>query len=238
MEQLNNNIEQVLREQQLDSKGLVLLKRFLVSGPGCEFDRRLMELKGPINLAQVHELNPTGAAITLFSWGEHQEISSYGEREVILAFASKEHAQASWDAVNSPFFRKIRADEGFDQIEEHKERYLFSDMANPVEIRSVDGQKVEAIYHNGGIEVQIKNVFSKDSVQVGDHVLIHLGSVVHQFQPRENLLISEILRVQRKTPEIMHHYEKIDQAEIDYEQDFGASVFEYNQVRCGEFIQD
>jgi len=237
MERLNN-IEAILSEQKLDSRGLALLKRFLISGPGCEFDQSLMKLKGPTTLDQVHRLNPTGAAFTLFSWGERHEVTEYGPREVILAFASSEHAQASWKAINSSFFRKIRADEGFDQIERHRERYLFTDVANPVEVKSVEGQRVETVYHNGGIEIQAKNVFSKESVSVGDWVLIHLGSVVHHFRADEDLLISEILNSQRQTPEIFQHYQKIDQAMIDYDRDFGASIFDYNQTRCGEFTQD
>jgi len=216
-----------LTNVRLSEEGLAIVKRILLSSPGCDFEPEILREK-EIDLYCLHSTVPTGGAVTLFAYAKKEGKEVLHAEDVILAFSSLRHAEDTWNWLNAdPAFLSDMKAQGFQlDGQECKNRFFFSHLLNPVYISKLAGDKVEVEYQNGGLVISVQAVFSGHlPIRVGQQVALHSGCIICQLDKN---LAGQILASQRQSDEIWPCYKNLSESSIDLERDFGASLFQFN----------
>lgn len=218
-----------LKKYQLEEDGFSVLKRILLSSPGCHFNPDILGRKR-INLDTLSQNVPTGGAITLFAYGKKHDKQTLSAEDVILAFASALHAQDTWRWLNLDLgYLSEMGKKGFVlEGEDRKRRFFFVHLLNPVSVTGILDERLEVKYQNSPLVISVLGVFAGNlSVRVGEQVAIHSGCLICKLN---NDLANAILEQQRKSEEIWSLYLQLGKIpHIDLENDFGASLFQFNK---------
>ena len=216
-----------LKNVRLSEEGLAIVKRILLSSPGCDFDKEILQAKS-IDLFSLHSMVHSGGAVTLFGYAKKNGKQVLNAQDVLLAFSSSEHARDTLFWLNSDLgFRDEMREKGFILTSQNRKRFFFSHLLNPVLTTESAGDKVEVEYKNEYLVIFVQAVFSGHlPIRVGQQVALHSGCIICQLDKN---LAGQILASQRQSDEIWPCYKSLSESSIDLERDFGASLFQFNQ---------
>lgn len=194
-----------------------LLKRILLSSPGCQLDNSFKP-KEDFFLDELRRNNSTGASLTILGYLEENGIKGIrlSATDILKIFSSGFHLKSVEMELESVDYISRISNRGFDiHQQERRNKYRYGHLIHEVKIISVDA---EGFYTAKDIasHTEIHGLYLPNSVgqiRIGQFVFVHFATIIS----RDKFFITKSKK------------NKKDKLFIDYKTDFGKSLSDWTK---------